>query len=153
MKKIRNLLILAIAFAMTSSTLVYTGSDSFTNENIEIKKLTKAEFEKLVYDPMKDGEKAVYKGKIPCIVDFYADWCGPCRRLSPVLEELAKKHEGKLIIYKVNVDEEKELARQYGIQSIPTLFLFPKKSQPTTVKGAPAKEALEQYIKEILKVE
>lgn len=153
MKKTRHLLILAAMLLMTSSTLVYTGSDSFTNENAEIKTLTKAEFEKLIYNPEKDGEKATYKGKIPCIVDFYADWCGPCRRLSPVLEEFAKEYDGKLIIYKVNVDQEKELARQYGITSIPTLFLFPLKSKPTMIKGAPAKEELKKYITDILKVE
>lgn len=153
MRKIRNLVVLAVALFMTSSTFIYPDSESFTSGNIEIKKLTKAEFEKLVYDPVKDGEKAVYKGKIPCIVDFYADWCGPCRRLSPILEEIAKEYDGKLIIYKVNVDVEKELARQYDIKSIPTLLLFPKKSKPAMIKGAPSKEELLRYIKEILKIE
>ncbi|MDL2312171.1 thioredoxin [Bacteroidales bacterium OttesenSCG-928-B11] len=150
--KIKTVLIIAIAILISSNSVIYTGSDSFVNENVEIKKLTKAEFEKLVYDPVNDGEKAAYKGKKPCIVDFYADWCGPCRRLSPVLEELAAKYDGKLIIYKVNVDAEKELAKQYEIRAIPTLMLCPLKSMPSMLQGAPSKEELETYISDVLKV-
>lgn len=114
-------------------------------------KLTKEEFEKKIYDPVKDGDKAVYKGKIPCIVDFYADWCRPCKMLHPILEEIEKEYAGKVLIYKVNVDEQKALASLYGISSIPTLLLFPRKDKPAMIKGLVSKEELVKYIEEYLK--
>ena len=117
---------------------------------VEIKNITKAEFEAF-YNPVADGEKAVYKGKKPAIVDFYADWCGPCKRLAPILEEINKEYGGKIVIYKVNVDKEKELAQQYAIRSIPTIFLFAKGAKPAAIQGLPTKEELKKYIEEHLK--
>ena len=117
---------------------------------VEIKNITKAEFEAF-YNPVADGEKAVYKGKKPAIVDFYADWCGPCKRLAPILEEINKEYGGKIVIYKVNVDKEKELAQQYAIKSIPTIFLFAKGAKPAAIQGLPSKEELKKYIEEHLK--
>ena len=117
---------------------------------VEIKNITKAEFEAF-YNPVTDGEKAVYKGKKPAIVDFYADWCGPCKRLAPILEEINKEYGGKIVIYKVNVDKEKELAQQYAIKSIPTIFLFAKGAKPAAIQGLPSKEELKKYIEEHLK--
>jgi thioredoxin len=87
---------------------------------------------------------------MPCIIDFYADWCRPCREVAPILEELAKKYNGKIIFYKVNVDKERELARALGIQSIPTFFFIPVKGEPAVARGAIAKEDFERAINQIL---
>ena len=89
--------------------------------------ITKADFLKKVYDFEKNPDEWKYLGSQPAIVDFYADWCGPCRQLSPVLDELAKEYSGKLTIYKVNVDNERGLATFFGIRSIPTLLFIPMK--------------------------
>ena len=98
-----------------------------------------------------DNEKGLqYKGKTPAIVDFYADWCRPCIALNPVLEELAKKYKGQIIIYKVNVDKAQKLAASLEIQSIPTMFFFKPNAQPGKIVGAPSKIELEKTIKEVL---
>ena len=86
--------------------------------------ITKADFLKKVYDFEKNPDEWKYLGSQPAIVDFYADWCGPCRQLSPVLDELAKEYSGELTIYKVNVDNERGLATFFGIRSIPTLLFL-----------------------------
>jgi thioredoxin len=124
---------------------------SAQNNSIEIKKITQAEFEKMIYNPVKDGDKAKYKGKVPCIVDFYADWCGPCKMLAPILKDLMQEYKGKIIVYKVNIDEEKALARQYSIRNIPTLFLFAAKAdKPVVIQGYHTKEDMKKYIEQYL---
>lgn len=91
-----------------------------------------------------------FEGDKPCIVDFYADWCPPCRRLSPVMEELAKEYAGKINVYKVNADEEKQLVATLGINSLPTLLFCPTKGQPQAAMGALPKEELKKAIDEVL---
>lgn len=91
-----------------------------------------------------------YKGELPALVDFYADLCGPCRSISPFLEEFAKEYAGKIIIYKVDVDNNQELATVLGINSIPRLLFFKPNEKPESSVGAPSKEALEVMIKEHL---
>lgn len=115
--------------------------------------ITKADFLKKVYDFEKNPDEWKYLGSQPAIVDFYADWCGPCRQLSPVLDELAKEYSGKLTIYKVNVDNERELATFFGIRSIPTLLFIPMKGKPQRSLGALSKTELKGIIKDVLKVE
>jgi thioredoxin len=87
-----------------------------------------------------------YAGHAPAIIDFYADWCGPCKAIAPVLEELANEYEGKLLIYKVDTDKEQELSGMFGIQSIPTLLFIPVQGNPMVQKGAVPKAALKQLI-------
>ncbi len=94
-----------------------------------------------------------YLGDKPCIIDFYADWCGPCKAIAPVLEELAAEYEGKLYIYKVNTEEQQELAAAFGIQSIPTIYFCPMVGDPQMAMGALPKATLKQAIAEVLKVE
>ena len=115
--------------------------------------ITKADFLKKVYDFEKNPDEWKYLGSQPAIVDFYADWCGPCRQLSPVLDELAKEYSGKLTIYKVNVDNERGLATFFGIRSIPTLLFSPMKGKPQRSLGALSKTELKGIIKDVLKVE
>lgn len=115
--------------------------------------ITKADFLKKVYDFEKNPDEWKCLGSQPAIVDFYADWCGPCRQLSPVLDELAKEYSGKLTIYKVNVDNERGLATFFGIRSIPTLLFIPMKGKPQRSLGALSKTELKGIIKDVLKVE
>lgn len=110
--------------------------------------LTKDSFLTKVSDYQQEGWS--YLGDKPAIVDFYASWCVPCRRLAPVLEELAQEYEGKLVIYKVDTDKARDLATDFGITSIPTLLFVPMQGDPQVVQGALPKEQLIQIIEEIL---
>ena len=103
-------------------------------ENMEIVHLTKAEFLKKVYNYEANPNDWKYEGDKPAIVDFYATWCGPCKALAPVLEELAKEYAGKVYIYKIDVDKEEELAGAFGIRSIPTLLWIPQSGKPTVTQ-------------------
>ena len=93
-----------------------------------------------------------FEGTLPVIIDFYASWCGPCRQLSPKVEEIAKKYAGKIIVYKVDTDAEPLLSKNMGIQSLPTLLFIPVKGKPSATKGAISKEALVNAIHEVLLV-
>ncbi|MBR5456846.1 MAG: thioredoxin [Bacteroidaceae bacterium] len=91
-----------------------------------------------------------YLGDKPAIVDFYADWCGPCKQIAPILEEIAKEYDGKLYVYKVNVDENKTIADAFKISAIPTLLFIPMQGEPKTEVGMTTKDNLEKIIKENL---
>ena len=94
-----------------------------------------------------------FEGKVPALVDFYADWCNPCKMIAPILEELAEEYTGKMNIYKVDTEDQKELASVFGIQSIPSLLFIPAAGQPQMAKGALPKESFIQIFKEVLIVE
>jgi thioredoxin 1 len=91
-----------------------------------------------------------YEGELPCVIDFYADWCGPCKMIAPVLEELAKEYEGKITIYKIDTEQERELSAAFGIRSIPSILFCPKNGQPQMAMGALPKASLKKAIEEIL---
>lgn len=102
--------------------------------------IDKQAFIKRVYDYEKNPEKWVYAGDKPCVIDFYADWCGPCKVIAPYLEEIAEKYNGKVYVYKVNVDEQRELASYFGIESIPAVLFCPVQGKPQMMAGARPKE-------------
>ena len=116
----------------------------------KVKHLTYNEFLKKVWDFEKDPSTFNYKGKLPAIVDFYADWCGPCRRVAPIMEKMAQEYDGKLLIYKVNVDKEKELAATFNVKSIPMVLFIPMEGQPMMQVGALPEEGYKQVIEEKL---
>lgn len=116
-----------------------------------IEHLTIDSFKEKVFDfeQKKDWE---YAGSKPCMIDFYADWCGPCKIVAPILEELAKEYEGKVTIYKVDTEAEKELAAIFGIRSIPSLLFVPLEEQPQMAMGALPKDTFVKAIGDVLKV-
>ena len=112
--------------------------------------LTKEDFLNKVMDYEKNPTEWKYKGDKPAIIDFYASWCGPCKMLAPVLEELAKEYEGQIYIYKIDTEAEEELSRAFGIRSIPTMLFVPMNGQPMMTQGALPKAELDKIIKERL---
>ena len=113
-------------------------------------KLTKADFLTKIMDYETNSKEWKYLGDKPAIIDFYADWCGPCKKIAPILEELAEEYSGKIYIYKINVDVEKELAAVFGIRSIPLLLFIPMNDAPQAVPGALSKAEFKEVIDEIL---
>lgn len=113
--------------------------------------LTKESFKEKVFN-FELNTDWKYEGKTPCMIDFYADWCGPCRMVAPLLEELQTEYGDKLVIYKVNTEDEQELSSMFGIQSIPSLLFVPVEGQPQMAMGALPKATFEQAIAEVLKV-
>ncbi len=93
-----------------------------------------------------------YNGELPAIVDFYADWCGPCKKLAPILSDLAKEYKGKIIVYKVNTQHARKVASAFGISSIPTLLFIPKTGTPSKSVGFMSKQDIKKAIKDVLKI-
>ena len=111
--------------------------------------LTTQEFKEKVFN-YETSKEWKYAGTLPAIIDFYADWCGPCKIVAPILEDLAKEYQGKIMVYKVDTENEQELAAVFGIQSIPTLLFVPKEGQPQAAMGALPKQTFEKVINDIL---
>jgi thioredoxin len=114
--------------------------------------LTLETFKQKVFDFEKNTEWK-FEGTRPAVVDFYADWCGPCKMVAPVLEDLAVDYEGKIDIFKVDTEAERELASMFAIQSIPSILFIPMEGQPSMAKGAMPKESFKQAFSEVLKVD
>lgn len=114
--------------------------------------LTKQTFKEKVFN-FEENKDWKYEGSVPCLIDFYADWCGPCKMVAPVLEELQKEYGDNLVIYKIDTEQEQELAGMFGIQSIPSLLFVPVEGQPQMAMGALPKDSFEKAISDVLKVE
>lgn len=112
--------------------------------------LNKSEFLNKVANYEANPSEWKFLGDKPAIIDFYATWCGPCKMLSPVLDELAAEYEGKIDIYKVNVEEEEELAGIFGVRSVPTLLFIPMEGAPQIAQGALPKNILQEAIQNVL---
>ena len=113
--------------------------------------LTKETFLEKIFNFEKNKEWK-FEGELPCIIDFYADWCGPCKMIAPILEELSEDFEGKMNIYKVDTEAQQELSAAFAIRSIPSMLFCPKEGQPQMAQGALPKQQLEEIIKDVLKV-
>ena len=116
-----------------------------------VENLTSETFKEKIfnYDKNKDWK---FEGNLPAMIDFYADWCQPCKMVAPIIEELAKEYEGKVDIYKVDTEEQRELATVFGIQSIPSILFIPVNEQPRMSMGAMTKDSFEKVFHDILKV-
>ncbi|MFO7827875.1 MAG: thioredoxin domain-containing protein [Bacteroidales bacterium] len=166
MKKLLLVVIIAsLGLTQACQGKEQSSSEKNQNENIAEKKdsdkdkkatitLTKEEFKQKVmnYEVNKEWK---FEGDLPCIVDFYADWCAPCRIASPILEEIAQEYQGKINVYKVDIVKDKELATVFGVQGIPAFLYCPKEGQPQMTSGIgqskeETKEMFKQAIEEIL---
>ncbi|SFS40406.1 thioredoxin [Lutibacter maritimus] len=113
--------------------------------------LTKETFLEKVFNFEKNKEWK-FEGDLPCIIDFYADWCGPCKMVAPILEELSDDYKGKVNVYKIDTEAEQELAAAFGIRSIPSILFVPKNAEPQMAQGALPKHQFEQIINDVLEV-
>jgi len=111
--------------------------------------LTKQTFLEKVFD-YENKKEWEFSGERPCIIDFYADWCAPCRMVAPILEELAEEYKGKIDIFKIDTEAEQELAAVFGIRSIPSILFVPMNDRPQMAAGALPKESFKQAIDEVL---
>ena len=139
-----------ILLAMVILATAFTANAQDKKEESKVKQLTYKEFTKKVWDFEKDPSTFVYKGKLPAVIDFYADWCGPCRRVAPIMEKLAEEYDGKLLIYKVNVDQEKELSAAFQVKSIPMVLFIPMEGQPMMQVGAMQEAGYKKVVEEHL---
>ena len=117
-----------------------------------IEHLTKETFKEKVFN-FEQNKDWKFEGSVPCLIDFYADWCQPCKIVAPILEELSSEYEGKLNIYKVDTEDQQELAAMFGIRSIPSLLFVPMDELPQMAMGALPKDSFEKAIKDVLKIE
>jgi thioredoxin 1 len=117
-----------------------------------VQSLTKDEFIHTVYD-FEAGGAWKFQGDAPAIIEFWAEWCGPCKMISPVLEELAERYKGRLNVYKVNADEEPDIAAAFQALSLPTLVFIPLDEPPQTIVGARPKARIEKLMKDVLKID
>ena len=140
----------AILFAMVLMVAGLTANAQEEKKESKVQHLTYKEFLKKVWDFEKDPNTFNYKGKLPAIVDFYADWCGPCRRVAPIMEKLATEYDGQLLVYKINVDQEKELAAAFQVKSIPMVLFIPLEGQPMMQVGAMQESEYKKVVEEQL---
>lgn len=154
MRKLKDLFLVSVVLLLVSCSMSAKSdkneTDDASSAKGEVTLINKADFLKKVYDYEKNPSEWVYEGSLPCIVDFYADWCGPCKKVAPILKELAAEYKNDIVVYKINVDNDKELASAFGIRSIPTLLFIPKKGKPQVARGALSKEEFVRQIDEFL---
>lgn len=145
----------SLIIALTATACA--GKKETNNANVQEEKteakvtpLTQADFLKKVYNYEANKNEWKFEGNRPVIVDFYATWCGPCKVIAPILEELSKEYDGKIDVYKVDVDKEEGIARAFEISSIPTLLFIPMKGEPKVLQGAMPKDQLKKLIDDFL---
>ena len=140
----------SILIAITILAFGFMANAQEEKKEPKVKHLTYSEFIRKVWDFEKDPNTFKYKGKLPAIVDFYADWCSPCRRVAPIMEKLAEEYDGKLLVYKVNVDQEKDLSAAFQVKSIPMVLFIPMEGQPMMQVGALPEEGYRKVVEEQL---
>lgn len=158
-KRIFTLLVLVVGFMTFASCK--GNAKNINNETANSKEatakqanapihITKADFLKKIYNYEASPNEWKYLGDKPAIIDFYADWCGPCRMVAPLLEQLAEEYDGQITVYKIDVDKEGELAAAFGIQGIPALLFIPMNEKPQMFQGALPKDKLKENIEKVL---
>ncbi len=152
MKKVKFswLVMLTLLIVSCSASAKKDNSETAAAAEGEVIALDKATFLRDVYNYEKDPTQWVYEGKKPCIIDFYADWCGPCRKVAPIMKEMAGKYKDQIVVYKIDVDKETELAQTFGISSIPTILFVPLKGKPQLVQGAMPRSEVVKQVEEYL---
>jgi len=150
-KKLLLSILVASLFFITCKSEKPAEAVSKGNGESSVVMLTNDSFKKLVFNYVENKEWK-YEGKQPAIIDFYADWCAPCRQLSPLVDEIAKEYKGKIVVYKVDTEKEKELTQSIGITGLPTLLFIPAEGQPRISMGFIPKESLVKAVNEILMV-
>jgi thioredoxin len=146
MKTMKKSIIFAFLILMTGVHVLAQEQ----NKESKVQHLTYQGFLDKIWDFEKNTNAFVFKGKTSVIVDFYADWCGPCRKVAPIMEKLANEYDGRLTIYKVNIDHEKDLAAAFQVRSIPTVLFIPLKGQPAMQVGAMSEADYRKVVKEML---
>ena len=139
-----------ILIAIAILAFGFTANAQEKKEESKVKHLTYNEFLKKVWDFEKNPNTFIYKGELPAIIDFYADWCRPCRRVAPIMEKLAEEYDGKLLVYKVNTDQERGLSAAFQVKSIPMVLFIPLEGQPMMQVGALPEEGYRKVIEEQL---
>ena len=139
-----------IASLIVFFSLVTTLSAQTQKEESTVIQMNKQMFLDKVFDYTTGATEWKYLGDKPCVIDFYATWCGPCRMVAPILKDLAKEYGEEIVIYKVDTDKEKELSMAMGIQSLPTIVFIPQSGQPQVIVGAADKATFKRAIDEVL---
>ncbi len=143
-------IVLAACTNTTNNKVDTNSRETETKMEQKVINLTKADFLTKVANYEENPQEWTYLGDKPCIIDFYADWCGPCKMVAPILEELAEEYKDDIYIYKVDTEAEQELAAAFGIRSIPSLLFCPVGEQPQMAQGALPKDGFKQAINEVL---
>jgi len=146
MKRIKYLFILPMMFLAVNCS----NAQSAGKAEGEVVVLNKAEFLVKVFNYEKQSKEWIYEGNKPCIIDFYADWCGPCKLIAPIMKELAATYKDEVVFYKIDVDVENELAAIFGVSSIPTILFVPMEGPPQKAVGALPKATMEEQIDLVL---
>jgi thioredoxin len=150
-RKIFLSVIVASLFFINCRSENPASADSKAGAGSTVVMLNNESFKKLIFN-YEVNKEWKYEGEKPAIIDFYADWCAPCRQLSPLVDEIAKEYKGKIVVYKVDTEKEKTLSQSIGITGLPTLLFIPAEGQPRISMGALPKESLVKAINEILLV-
>jgi len=149
MKKSKFMILAVIILILTNCSAVNPNNPGETKSENKSINITTNDFKRLVYN-YEINKSWKYEGTLPCIVDFYADWCGPCRKLAPILEDIAKVYDGKIIVYEVNTDQQQTLSQNLGITNLPTLLFCNTMDQPKSSIGYISKKELIQEINDVL---
>ena len=150
MRHLKYLFIVSLMFLTANCFKTSINAQPANNAEGEVVLLSKAEFLEKVFNYEKQSKEWIYEGTKPCIIDFYADWCGPCRLIAPIMKELAAEYKDDVIFYKIDVDVETELAAVFGVNSIPMILFIPVEGQPRAALGALPKAKIVEQINVIL---